>query len=1301
MDKDSDFMELLSDDEKEDDSKSDNVFSEGEEDDVNFERDAEQVMKEKVHDEYEEIIDLVSDKKNNKQLLSELEKTSKSLRDENYRRKKVELDLIQTKTNELMNKVFKHRTNAVTDFMEVENDPFKNISPITFIYDENYDLNQDRLLKHSKTDEYLKSRMPTSNDIANITAADYELDRRVIKTLIESIKNKLIFENKLISKPDSKLTSDDKLLILTDVVSCSSVAEMILAKENILFLGNDPLNWIERWKKTIQSGGRGIRVHRTTFRGTKNTVKFRDLIANAIKVSAVGESIEAQYLESLSDEILPISRLQTETVRQLYSSDKRALYNQSVQEKRIFRETGEVIVCPVMTNVSDIGDAMNKMSLSDTDYNITNLIEDIQDKLNFVMSKQDINSITKIIDEQSVKKPLFIGDILENIITRTVNISDSSKYVYRMKSIEEIKNNRRKYLEDISKRPNQGLDGYKTRKIKLLDDKGKFIRKIEPNKPMTIPPEIIDSKQNIFLEDISIRAALANVDRLSLSIGDEKLISKDPESLNLIVSKYPENVQFLRPYQDPHFIYLGNSVEYWTPHVHMITGLPVFKKKEEIQNYIKLGNIVYIKYQSVKVVNKVGKIVKVVYFRKFLNFEDYLKEWQKEYVKLFFSLDAKISKQMKSMTNKKLSYELGKMNLLIERKAYLRQKIIDISKYFKGLIMNNGKDRKLSESEILKLGIYINDTVVDALVSNNYNVAFNFEDQFFKRVSIIQQSALRALDSTTNDILEANNIINCDKLHQRYSIKKILKRIAIIYPIEVPGFILDPRIKMILSKIPNFNEELFDVLDPLEDTTEIEFLKDEDLSDFPVSKLTKLTPSDNKILDINNWLYCVNILMDTLYENSAVIINSGISDFLLEVRKKLVFGILSFIKKLPSMVDDIGTKRQTEIYDIVFYNLISGLEVKWKSQNVTPVQKKLLDEIIVIVQLEQVRSIINKFNHNVIEFKKIETNIRDESNYITHNLDYILSTVRARSIIKKQLKLSFDKLSNNVTNINIIDERKIYNSITSKKCLDDEMSLKKKLNDFNFPVSENKKRGRMIDIFKDCEFEQNITNNVQTITRNAKNNVQTNLRLQNEILQNEIKTIKSEMEAVLQKITSFNIDEQLKNYDNNYSIREKEYQNIFVYNQQKLEKLKKKLNFIIGDPNNTKRIEYLTIKLKSISDEFSKLSNWENLNDNAENVRKTKFELTSRISKLKSKISSISKNTSNKNEIQIMEDKITILRQSIGTYNLMWFYHKYHNDDRLTMFHTLTDFKDKMKKKYSELVQKEIIKKRFLAMDTL
>lgn len=167
--------------------------------------------------------------------------------------------------------------------------------------------------------------------------------------------------------------------------------------------------------------------------------------------------------------------------------------------------------------------------------------------------------------------------------------------------------------------------------------------------------------------------------------------SKQYRGVNVIKSVYGENVIFLDPYKDPDFTFVGNIVEYWKPQVYMQTGLKVFNVKEEILSNKKISNKVYIKLQKVNVNTPYGdtdnpnesRVIEVLYYRKFLDFTDFLKAWQITYVKM---------------------YNEAKND---ERRSFLLQRIKDIKSYFENV-----------KSEPVKMSLYLNDTNVNELLTN-------------------------------------------------------------------------------------------------------------------------------------------------------------------------------------------------------------------------------------------------------------------------------------------------------------------------------------------------------------------------------------------------------------------------------------------------------------------------------------------------------------------------------------------------------------------------------------------------------
>ena len=113
---------------------------------------------------------------------------------------------------------------------------------------------------------------------------------------------------------------------------------------------------------------------------------------------------------------------------------------------------------------------------------------------------------------------------------------------------------------------------------------------------------------------------------------------------NVIFSQYTKYVEFEKPYQDPHFTFLSDKIEYWVPKVHMMTGLPVWKEKEEVLKRSKTGTFVYLKLQSVKTkVNNEEKII--YYFRKFFSFEDFIKSWQLTYIRQYYEVIEKLKQE--------------------------------------------------------------------------------------------------------------------------------------------------------------------------------------------------------------------------------------------------------------------------------------------------------------------------------------------------------------------------------------------------------------------------------------------------------------------------------------------------------------------------------------------------------------------------------------------------------------------------------------------------------------------------------
>jgi hypothetical protein len=219
-------------------------------------------------------------------------------------------------------------------------------------------------------------------------------------------------------------------------------------------------------------------------------------------------------------------------------------------------------------------------------------------------------------------------------------------------------------------------------------------------KPLITREPTTDDEINrlaVFMDDLSLQGATEvriNDDDNPYAVGVKKIG-------NVISSTYSETLTFVKPYRDPHFTFLNGVVETWSPIVHYVTGLPVFTQKDEVLRYKQLGKVVYLKIQETYV--KVGdKNIAVMYFRKFLDFLDYLKSWQETYVRKIVEINNKlrtISIEMK----------IDKLSTLIARRDIMIKKVRDIKNYFIAELK--------SGRQISKMEVYLNDMVVENVIT--------------------------------------------------------------------------------------------------------------------------------------------------------------------------------------------------------------------------------------------------------------------------------------------------------------------------------------------------------------------------------------------------------------------------------------------------------------------------------------------------------------------------------------------------------------------------------------------------------
>jgi hypothetical protein len=94
-------------------------------------------------------------------------------------------------------------------------------------------------------------------------------------------------------------------------------------------------------------------------------------------------------------------------------------------------------------------------------------------------------------------------------------------------------------------------------------------------------------------------------------------------------SNFPTHVQFISSeymsrFSNPN---AKQVIEYWWPKIHFVTGKPVFKIKPEIKRITYEGKKIYLKLSSVMYQKEGQPPQTIYYFRKFINFNDFLMSW--------------------------------------------------------------------------------------------------------------------------------------------------------------------------------------------------------------------------------------------------------------------------------------------------------------------------------------------------------------------------------------------------------------------------------------------------------------------------------------------------------------------------------------------------------------------------------------------------------------------------------------------------------------------------------------------------
>ena len=287
---------------------------------------------------------------------------------------------------------------------------------------------------------------------------------------------------------------------------------------------------------------------------------------------------------------------------------------ESTVETQLFKQIGQVVVKPSISTMDDLTDMINNLKVSDSDYSLDNLTFDLQDKLKVSMESHEKKQF-----KENVRRLAKTKDTL--------------------------------FLKDL----------FYTKENKII-----------VNRKITHEKEV--DRLTVFMENMTLKSSinkLRDQDTNPYAIGVKK-------EGKVISSNYSSDITFIKPYKDPHFTFLNEVVETWVPTVHYVTGLPVFSNKEEILSYKLSGKIVYIKLQEVSVNISKGKNVKVLYFRKFVDFLDYLKSWQETYVKKV----TEIGLELGDIVDKSKNFNIKDLSILISRRNNMLKRIKDIKMYF-------------------------------------------------------------------------------------------------------------------------------------------------------------------------------------------------------------------------------------------------------------------------------------------------------------------------------------------------------------------------------------------------------------------------------------------------------------------------------------------------------------------------------------------------------------------------------------------------------------------------------------------
>lgn len=475
-----------------------------------------------------------------------------------------------------------------------------------------WDPTTKKLEKHDLTEKFKRQKHMSDAELMQECAKEWQDSEDIAWYCWNGAKERLAIKTK-----NDNLSTKEKENILQLILSCTDLRELIIKKKVIKMWENeDPLQWIERWKKE-----KGITIKTTTFLPQKGLTLFQETMTDN---QIILKDLNSQVHDALPEDIIAPSKGYIASIKELFDKEQ--------YEKNIFKTMGEVVIEQPKDVMEDLEKTMKSLTISKKGtlqknkkrYDVDNLIEDIQDKLLTRLTIYEENEIKKIIERNTKDKN---NSVDVNTLMSTVKKVGTKAAITEAKKISD------------------------TGRIGTVSEKG------------------------------------------------------------VSGSQYHKNVKFIEPYRDPHFTFLGSEIEYWVPKLHMKTGLPVFSEKSEILKNVKKGTKVYIKLQNVNVfVPKTQKSINVYYFRKFIDFNDFLKQWQETYVRQYYEL----GNELLDMLSKGITISvLNRVKNSVIRRQYLRYKIKDIQMYF----FKVAKETKSSDEEI-KLYSYASDKIVQLLLDD-------------------------------------------------------------------------------------------------------------------------------------------------------------------------------------------------------------------------------------------------------------------------------------------------------------------------------------------------------------------------------------------------------------------------------------------------------------------------------------------------------------------------------------------------------------------------------------------------------